>query len=80
LTGSTTPIQIIPVGADDTAVMLGQALFDRGFWVGVVRPPTVPVGTARLRLTVTAAHEPEQVDALLDALGSVLRNHREGLR
>jgi 8-amino-7-oxononanoate synthase len=79
LTGSTTPIQIIPVGADETAVMLGQALFDRGFWVGVVRPPTVPVGTARLRLTLTAAHEPEQVDALLDALGSVLRNHWEGL-
>lgn len=80
LTGSTTPIQIIPVGADDTAVRLGQALFDRGFWVGVVRPPTVPVGTARLRLTVTAGHAPEQVDALLDALGSVPRSDWEGLR
>jgi 8-amino-7-oxononanoate synthase len=80
LTESTTPIQIVPAGANETAVLLAQALFERGFWVGAVRPPTVPAGTARLRLTLTAAHEPRQVDALLDALDAVPRTYWEGLR
>ncbi|MEA1151935.1 aminotransferase class I/II-fold pyridoxal phosphate-dependent enzyme, partial [Klebsiella pneumoniae] len=48
--------------------MLAQALRERGQWVTAIRPPTVPPGTARLRLTLTAAHEPQDIDTLLEAL------------
>ena len=41
--------------------------------VTAIRPPTVPVGTSRLRVTFTAAHEPEDVDRLLNALGDAVR-------
>ena len=47
--------------------MLAQALRERGQWVTAIRPPTVP-RTARLRLTLTAAHEPQDIDTLLEAL------------
>ncbi len=50
------------------ALALAQALRERGMWVTAIRPPTVPPGTARLRLTLTAAHEPQDIDALLEAL------------
>jgi 8-amino-7-oxononanoate synthase len=44
----------------------------QGFLVTAIRPPTVPAGTARLRITFSAAHEEAQVDALIDALTKVL--------
>lgn len=72
LTDSATPIQAVLLGDNERAVAAGHALFARGFWVGAIRPPTVPAGTARLRLTLTAAHQERDVDALLGAL--------EGLR
>ena len=50
------------------AVALSQALWDRGIFVPAIRPPTVPQGTARLRVTFSAAHSDEDVDALLAAL------------
>jgi 8-amino-7-oxononanoate synthase len=53
-------------------VRAGRLLLERGFLAGAVRPPTVPRGTSRLRLTLSAAHAPEQVDALLAALAEVL--------
>ncbi|NOT85737.1 MAG: 8-amino-7-oxononanoate synthase, partial [Methylococcaceae bacterium] len=46
-------------------------LFQLGFLVSAIRPPTVPQGSARLRVTFSAAHEPAQVVQLLDALGQV---------
>ncbi len=50
------------------AVRMGEALRRRGFLVGAVRPPTIPAGTSRLRITVSAEHEPEQIDALVHAM------------
>ncbi len=62
----------VPIGDPRVAVAAGEALRERGFLVGAVRPPTVPPGTSRLRLTVSAAHTEAHVDALLAALAEVL--------
>ena len=68
ITASTSPIQPLLVGADARAARLGEALFERGFWVGAIRAPTVPAGAARLRITLSAAHSQADVEALLEAL------------
>ena len=65
---SETPIQPLLVGADADALAMAAALEDRGYWVAAIRPPTVPDGSARLRITLSAAHATEQIDGLLDAL------------
>lgn len=61
---------IIPllIGPSDKTVRIGELLRDAGYLVGVVRPPTVPMGTSRLRIAVSAAHTPDQIDGLLDKL------------
>ena len=68
LQDSPTPIQPLIVGANATAVEFADALWRRGFWVPAIRPPTVPKGTARLRITLNAAHTRDDIDALADAL------------
>ena len=70
---SITPIQPLIVGANAGAMRLMQALADQGVWVPAIRPPTVPEGTARLRISLTAAHSPSQVDRLLSALAQSAR-------
>jgi len=65
---SKTPIQPIMVGDNHTALALSQALETRGLLVTAIRPPTVPEGQARLRVTLSAAHTRESVDQLLSAL------------
>jgi len=72
LAGSTTPIQPVILGTAAKAVMVSRQLLERGFWVTAIRPPTVPQGTSRLRITLSAAHEIAHIDALLDALVEVL--------
>ena len=64
------PSPIIPYicGSEQRALDAAAALLDLGLLVTPIRPPTVPTGTSRLRVTVSAAHSPEQVDALADAL------------
>jgi 8-amino-7-oxononanoate synthase len=59
------------IGDSLRALEISQQLLARGFWVSAIRPPTVPVGTARLRITFSAQHSEVQVDALLDALAGV---------
>ncbi len=71
---SRTAIQPLVVGDNRVALALAQALWERGFWVPAIRPPTVPAGTARLRVSLTAAHEPGDVDALLAALHAIARD------
>jgi len=68
LMDSRTPIQPIMVGDNPTALALSQALEDRGLLVSAIRPPTVPVGEARLRVTFSAGQSREDLDCLLNAL------------
>lgn len=68
---STTAIQPVLVGSDEQALALSMALEQRGYWVAAIRPPTVPEGSARLRVTLSAAHTPAQIDGLLQALAEV---------
>jgi 8-amino-7-oxononanoate synthase len=66
---SSTAIQPVLAGTEARATAWGQALYEAGFWVPAIRPPTVPAGSSRLRFTFSAAHSTADVDALLDALG-----------
>ncbi|MDC7807547.1 8-amino-7-oxononanoate synthase [Luteimonas sp BLCC-B24] len=68
LMASDTPIQPLRCGDNATALALSAALDAAGFWVTAIRPPTVPEGQARLRITLGAAHADADVDALVDAL------------
>ena len=65
---SQTPIQPLLIGDNALALQAAHDLEARGFLVAAIRPPSVPSGSARLRITLTAAHEDQDVDALLDAL------------
>ncbi|MBI2779736.1 MAG: 8-amino-7-oxononanoate synthase [Gammaproteobacteria bacterium] len=69
---SATPIQPLIIGDAGRAVALSDALMQRGILIGAIRPPTVPQGSARLRITLCAAHSEAQVDRLLDALAELL--------
>ncbi|WP_435102989.1 8-amino-7-oxononanoate synthase [Arhodomonas sp. AD133] len=68
---SETPIQPLVIGDSTAALAASDALERAGFLVSAVRPPTVPRGSARLRVTLSAAHEPGDVDALLAALADL---------
>lgn len=68
LMASNTPIQPLRVGSDGAALAMAAALEAQGYWVAPIRPPTVPEGSARLRITMTAAHDAQQIDGLLEAL------------
>ena len=68
LADSESAIQPLIVGDNARALRLAERLRQQGCWVTAIRPPTVPPGTARLRLTLTAAHLAEDIDSLLEAL------------
>ncbi len=68
---STTPIQPILIGDAKQTVAISNALFDMGLLVSAIRPPTVPQNSARLRISLSAAHEREHIDQLLDGLAQV---------
>lgn len=68
LTDSVSAIQPLIVGDNARALSLACRLREAGCWATAIRPPTVPVGSARLRLTLTAAHQAEDINRLLEAL------------
>ena len=74
LSASSTPIQPLIVGDVSTALALSDALLARGIFVPAIRPPTVPAGTARLRVSLSAAHTLADVDALTGALREIGRS------
>lgn len=74
LPDSYTAIQPLVVGGNETALRLSAVLEVQGLWVPAIRPPTVPVGTARLRITFSAAHSMADVAQLLHALADVAQH------
>ena len=72
---SDTPIQPLVIGDNHEALAVSRALDAEGLWVPAIRPPTVPKGAARLRITLSAAHSLEQVDRLVVTLKRLEAHH-----
>lgn len=70
---SGTAIQPLMIGENQAALDLSVALRERGIWVPAIRPPTVPDGTARLRITLSAAHTASDVETLIESLHELAR-------
>ena len=70
---SATAIQPLLVGGNQAALNLSAGLRERGIWVAAIRPPTVPQGTARLRITLSAAHREADVTRLIESLHELAR-------
>jgi 8-amino-7-oxononanoate synthase len=68
---SDTAIQPIVVGSNETALQLARALDQLGYWIPAIRPPTVPKGMARLRMTLSAAHTEEHIQGLCKTLSGL---------
>ena len=68
---SATAIQPILIGENAETMAAGAALYQQGCWVGAIRPPTVPAGTARLRVTLSAGHSTSEVAQLITALNAL---------
>jgi 8-amino-7-oxononanoate synthase len=73
MAGVVAPIFPVFLEEEERALAASRALRERGFFVRAIRPPTVPRGTSRLRVSLTAGHDAAQVDAFLGALEEVLR-------
>jgi len=72
LMDSFSPIQPIVIGDEAKALLISQKLAERGILIIAIRPPTVPVGSSRLRITFSAEHSIAQVDLLLTALADIM--------
>jgi len=72
---SDSAIQPLIIGSNEEALQAAAALDEKGLWVPAIRPPTVPAGSARLRITLSAAHTMQDIDALAQALNAL-----EGMR
>jgi 8-amino-7-oxononanoate synthase len=73
LLASGTPIQPVVLGSEVAAMTASDTLRKQGLWVPAIRPPTVPAGSSRLRVTFSAAHSENDVDRLLDGLAALPR-------
>ncbi|WP_299494297.1 8-amino-7-oxononanoate synthase [uncultured Shewanella sp.] len=72
LTDSLTAIQPVIIGCQQRMLEVAEALKQDGFWVGAIRPPTVPKGQARLRITLTASHQSDAIQRLVESLSSAI--------
>ena len=68
---SSTPIQPIVIGDNNRVLEMSEKLLQQGILVTAIRPPTVPVGSARLRITLSAGHEKADIDLLLEGMVAV---------
>ena len=73
LASSVSPIQPLLLGTESSALDASAALRDQGIFVPAIRPPTVPAGTSRLRITFSAAHTDPGLDRLLESLAGLLQ-------
>src|SRR5207249_7663941 len=76
---SRTPIIPLFIGDAEAALRLSEALLAHCVYAPAIRPPTVPAGTSRIRLSVTAGHPPAQIDHLLEVLQKICASD-DGLR
>jgi len=74
-----SPILPLVLGSEADAVAASAVLADQGLWVPAIRPPTVPPGTSRLRITLSATHTDEQVGRLVDGLAPLMAHHGRGV-
>ncbi|MGA7417351.1 MAG: 8-amino-7-oxononanoate synthase [Acidimicrobiales bacterium] len=74
--GHRSPIVPVVIGGEEDTIAASSSLQSQGLWVPAIRPPTVPAGTSRLRVTLSAAHTDEQVDRLADGLAGLLRGEQ----
>ncbi len=77
LSSSTTHIQPIILGDENLTLTMAEDLAQKGFWVPAIRPPSVPNGTSRLRISLSSAHEEADIYALIDALCQSRAYHNE---
>ena len=68
---SCTPIQPVILGSNASALMAAKLLDDAGYWIPAIRPPTVPAGSARLRITFSANHSVDDVRELIRILKNI---------
>jgi 8-amino-7-oxononanoate synthase len=73
LSASGTPIQPVMLGSEVAAMAASDSLRRQGLWVPAIRPPTVPKGSSRLRITFSAAHADDDIERLLEGLASLPR-------
>lgn len=72
---SNTPIQPLLVGDSEKALRLSEALLARGILIAAIRPPSVPQGSARLRITLSAVHQETQIDRLLENIADLIHHN-----
>ncbi|WP_322094552.1 8-amino-7-oxononanoate synthase [Paraburkholderia bannensis] len=77
---SASAVQALVIGSNDATLALQATLESDGLWVPAIRPPTVPVGTSRLRISLSAAHSDADLDRLNDSLQRASRAALEGAR
>ena len=68
---SCSAIHALMAGSNESALQISEQLRERGFWLSAIRPPTVPQGKARLRITLTALHEREHIERLVETLHAI---------
>ena len=68
---SSTPIQPVILGSNESALMAAKLLNEAGYWIPAIRPPTVPKDSARLRITFSANHSPDDLRALISTLKEI---------